>query len=156
MRPVLCSTWPTNDFRFNRASSQPSASAWLAGGSLSVNSASHAESNPAFTNVGARSQAPATPRSSSQLATDSARSLRARWSSSGALDAEASSEAFTRACQCSGSRALLRWQRKDCTLSVVSFRCAAARRAAAAGLFSSCAKPAAMVPRETSFSRCCE
>ena len=48
------------------------------------------------------------------------------------------------------------WQRSVCTLSVVSCRCAAARRAAAAGLFNSCARPAAMVPSEASFSRCCE
>src|SRR5258708_6297529 len=30
IRPVLCSTWLNSDFRFNRASSQRSASAWLA------------------------------------------------------------------------------------------------------------------------------
>ena len=58
--------------------------------------------------------------------------------------------------QCSCLSAWVRRQERDCTFSVVSPRWAVARRAAAAGLFNSWARPAAIVPSEASFSRCCE
>jgi hypothetical protein len=72
MRPVLCSTSRTSDFKLKRASSQHRACAQLAGGSVATDSSSQAASNPAFTNVGARSQAEATPWASSQVAIVSA------------------------------------------------------------------------------------
>src|SRR5260221_12589944 len=81
MRAVLWSTWLTSNFRLKRASSQQRASPWLAGGSLSANSASQIISNPELTKEEERPQDQKTPGPSSKLGTKSEWYRRARGSS---------------------------------------------------------------------------
>ena len=109
---------------------------------------------PAVTNVGASFQQLAMSCASNQSVISSSRSLCVIGSSFVAVSARAI------ASFCNSMRnsfwAQLSFRVRGCNACTVSRNCPAALLPAEAGLFNSCASPAAKVPNDTSFSRCCD
>src|SRR5829696_1589771 len=143
----------------NVARNQPRTPPSVSSGTLSASPSSQAVSNPAPARVGEISHASSMPRSSIHIASSSSRSLTSSESNGATIpDPRATScgSAATKE-RCSrvrgrfpSSAAFSEASRK------VSRASAALRPMAAAGLFSSWARPAAMVPSEISLPCCCD
>src|ERR687894_1363247 len=141
------------------ARSQPRTPPSACSGTCSASISSQAVSSPAPTRVGEISHPSSTPWSSIHMASSSSRSLTSSASSDDAVPVSRVTSCGSAATKerCSwvmgrfpSSAALSDASRKASRAS------AALRPMAAAGLFSSWARPAAMVPSEISFPCCCE
>ncbi len=154
MRAVLCSSSPAIHSISRRVPKRVSSgpNEWPA---APAKLSSCLSVKPASASSGASFQASATPRPSSQLCMVSSRSTRANSSLySGGFSSEriCSSSCASKA-QSSGPSLEVRPATRN--RSKQSRSAAAARRAAAEGLLSSCARPADNFPSAASFSRCC-
>ena len=139
------------------ALSQPRTPPSASSGTLSASPSSQAVSSPAPARVGEISHPSSTPRSSIHRASSSSRSLTSSESSEAAVLRATSSGSPATKERCSSVRGRLPSSAAFSDASRNASRASAALRPmAAAGLFSSWARPAAMVPSEISFPCCCE
>src|ERR671916_167999 len=155
MRAEACRISRNSSSPVSSAASHATTPTTASAGRRPSSSSSHPTSMFAPTRVGAKSQASSTPRSSSQSATSSSRALLSSESSSGAFSARraASSGSLATNARCSVSMGSSPRRTALADDSLKTSRASwALRPTAAAGLLSSWARPAAMMPREISFA----
>src|SRR5919112_4892764 len=143
----------------NVARNQPRTPPSVSSGTLSASPSSQAVSNPAPARVGEISHASSMPRSSIHIASSSSRSLTSSESSEGPIPDPRATSCGSAATKERCSRVRGRFP-SSAAFSDAFWKAprasAALRPMAAAGLFSSWARPATMVPSEISLPCCCE
>ena len=153
MRPVASLTSPSRPFIDTDAATHSTAGAREAAGTAAASSSHQATFAPAPARTGASAQPPATSWSSSQSPSSSSRSARSRPVRPESVSlirrrSRSTSVNCVAVMPPDASRASVSRRRSE-----VSRSASTARVAAAAGLLSSCARPADNVPRATSASR---
>ena len=152
---MLSSLSSSKESMDSRASSQSKTLSAARAGMSAISSSSAGGSQPAAASVGATCQASRRPRLSNSVAIRSSRSVWSTGSAAPVGRTELLARAVSR-CHCSEDRHWCNGCVTVSNFSTASSSCAAARCAAAAGLLSSCASPAAILPSDASLSRCCE